>query len=159
MGQCKRTAYGWRDGIWRRETKTNCFIDRARSAQRYVYVRERPFGNIPLRGDRIAEAAICGKHRHKMTGLCADCIHAQKITSQRGSKFTFCLRSKTDPMFPKYPRLPSWRARGMNPLPMRGNQRSKIINYSAFDGTWDGTCFGFLRNMRPSFERHSENIS
>lgn len=39
-------------------------------------------------------------------GLCADCLHVLRIVSDRGSIFYSCLRAKTDPGFPKYPRLP-----------------------------------------------------
>jgi len=39
-------------------------------------------------------------------GLCADCIHARTITSDRGSQFVMCQLSSSDPKFPKYPRLP-----------------------------------------------------
>ena len=39
-------------------------------------------------------------------GLCATCEHARVITSDRGSRFYFCERSRTDPRFPRYPRLP-----------------------------------------------------
>ena len=39
-------------------------------------------------------------------GLCADCIHAHTITSDRGSQFVMCQLSASDPKFPKYPRLP-----------------------------------------------------
>ncbi|PYR55165.1 MAG: hypothetical protein DMF85_20330 [Acidobacteria bacterium] len=39
-------------------------------------------------------------------GLCATCRHARVIVSDRGSTFYLCERSKTDPTFPKYPRLP-----------------------------------------------------
>jgi len=39
-------------------------------------------------------------------GLCANCIHARRITSDRGSVFLLCELSKTDPQFEKYPRLP-----------------------------------------------------
>jgi hypothetical protein len=39
-------------------------------------------------------------------GLCADCQFKRQIESDRGSIFYFCERSKTDPKFPKYPRLP-----------------------------------------------------
>ena len=39
-------------------------------------------------------------------GLCADCIHAQQITSSKGSTFLLCGLSKTDARFLKYPRLP-----------------------------------------------------
>jgi hypothetical protein len=39
-------------------------------------------------------------------GLCADCIHARRITSDRGSVFLLCELSKVDSRFEKYPRLP-----------------------------------------------------
>jgi hypothetical protein len=39
-------------------------------------------------------------------GLCADCDFARRIESARGSQFVLCERSRTDPAFPKYPRLP-----------------------------------------------------
>jgi hypothetical protein len=39
-------------------------------------------------------------------GLCATCAHARVIENDRGSRFYFCELSKTDPRFPRYPRLP-----------------------------------------------------
>jgi GrpB-like predicted nucleotidyltransferase (UPF0157 family) len=39
-------------------------------------------------------------------GLCADCFHARKIESDRGSVFILCELSLTDSRFAKYPRLP-----------------------------------------------------
>jgi hypothetical protein len=45
-------------------------------------------------------------------GLCFDCLHAQKIQSDRGSTFYRCKLSDTDPNFPKYPRLPVIRCNG-----------------------------------------------
>ncbi len=39
-------------------------------------------------------------------GLCADCVHARRIESGRGSVFILCELSLTDLRFPKYPRLP-----------------------------------------------------
>jgi len=39
-------------------------------------------------------------------GLCVTCEHARVITSDRGARFYFCGRSRTDPAFPRYPRLP-----------------------------------------------------
>jgi hypothetical protein len=41
-----------------------------------------------------------------IAGLCADCLHARKVESARGSKFYLCGRSTSDPRFAKYPRLP-----------------------------------------------------
>jgi hypothetical protein len=39
-------------------------------------------------------------------GLCAICLHARRITSDRGSVFVMCDRARTNPAFPRYPRLP-----------------------------------------------------
>jgi hypothetical protein len=39
-------------------------------------------------------------------GLCADCLHARRIESARGSRFFLCELSLIDPRFAKYPRLP-----------------------------------------------------
>jgi len=39
-------------------------------------------------------------------GLCADCVHARRVESDRGSVFIFCELSRSDPRFAKYPRLP-----------------------------------------------------
>jgi len=39
-------------------------------------------------------------------GLCADCVHARRIESERGSVFILCELSRADPRFPQYPRLP-----------------------------------------------------
>lgn len=39
-------------------------------------------------------------------GLCADCLQARRIESDRGSVFFLCQLSLTDDRFPKYPRLP-----------------------------------------------------
>jgi hypothetical protein len=39
-------------------------------------------------------------------GLCASCVHAQRIESSKGSTFVLCRLSYTDPRFVRYPRLP-----------------------------------------------------
>jgi hypothetical protein len=39
-------------------------------------------------------------------GLCDDCRHQRLVRSGRGSVFTMCLLARTDPTFPKYPRVP-----------------------------------------------------
>jgi hypothetical protein len=39
-------------------------------------------------------------------GLCDRCRHQRLIRNTRGSVFSLCERSKTDPDFPRYPRLP-----------------------------------------------------
>ncbi len=42
----------------------------------------------------------------EIAGLCSQCQHARLIESNKGSVFMLCELSKTDPRFPKYPRLP-----------------------------------------------------
>jgi hypothetical protein len=45
-------------------------------------------------------------------GLCDACRHQRVIRNTRGSSFSMCERAKTDPSFPKYPRLPVLECRG-----------------------------------------------
>lgn len=49
------------------------------------------------------------------TGLCATCVHQRVIRNTRGSTFSLCERSKTDPAYPKYPRLPVVACAGHEP--------------------------------------------
>jgi hypothetical protein len=42
----------------------------------------------------------------RRAGLCADCEHARRIESSRGSTFFLCSRADVDPRFSKYPQLP-----------------------------------------------------
>jgi hypothetical protein len=49
-------------------------------------------------------------------GLCARCVHARRVQSDRGSVFIRCALSERDPRFPKYPRLPVLRCAGHEPL-------------------------------------------
>ena len=39
-------------------------------------------------------------------GLCDSCRHQKVIRTGRGSEFSMCERSKTEPGYPKYPRGP-----------------------------------------------------
>lgn len=39
-------------------------------------------------------------------GLCDTCSHQKLIRNTRGSTFSMCLRSKDEPGYPKYPRVP-----------------------------------------------------
>ena len=52
---------------------------------------------------------------HAMAGLCAQCRQSKEIQTDRGSVFTQCLRSFSDPAYPKYPRLPVLSCRGFEP--------------------------------------------
>jgi hypothetical protein len=39
-------------------------------------------------------------------GLCDACRHQRLVPNTRGSVFSLCLRSRTDPGYPRYPRVP-----------------------------------------------------
>jgi len=45
-------------------------------------------------------------------GLCDSCVHQRIVKNTRGSAFSLCERSRTDPSFPRYPRLPVTGCRG-----------------------------------------------
>jgi len=46
-------------------------------------------------------------------GLCDSCSHQQLVRTTRGSEFSLCERSKTEPeRYPKYPRVPVERCGG-----------------------------------------------
>ena len=48
-------------------------------------------------------------------GLCASCVNAKLVESDRGSIFLRCTLAERDPSFPKYPRLPVLECRGYAP--------------------------------------------
>jgi hypothetical protein len=48
-------------------------------------------------------------------GLCSTCAHSAVIESSKGSAFLLCRLSKTDPRFPKYPRVPVLACEGFRP--------------------------------------------
>jgi hypothetical protein len=48
-------------------------------------------------------------------GLCDTCRHQKVIRNTRGSVFSLCEKSKEDPRFPKYPRVPVVRCIGFEP--------------------------------------------
>jgi hypothetical protein len=39
-------------------------------------------------------------------GLCDSCAHQRIVRNTRGSSFSLCERSREDPAYPRYPRLP-----------------------------------------------------
>jgi hypothetical protein len=39
-------------------------------------------------------------------GLCDRCTHQQIVHNTRGSSFSLCRRSREDPAYPRYPRVP-----------------------------------------------------
>ncbi|HEX8855015.1 MAG TPA: hypothetical protein VF752_05390 [Thermoleophilaceae bacterium] len=55
--------------------------------------------------------------RRPPAGLCDSCVHQRLIRTGRGSEFSMCERSKSDPRFPKYPRVPVERCPGYERRP------------------------------------------
>jgi len=56
-------------------------------------------------------------------GLCADCRHARRIETARGSEFLLCERSEREPEYPRYPRLPV--------LLCKGHEKGDIQNFTS----------------------------
>ena len=55
------------------------------------------------------------EHRQP-AGLCDTCRHQQIVRNTRGSVFSLCQRSRTEPeRFPRYPRLPVTSCEGYEP--------------------------------------------
>jgi hypothetical protein len=55
-------------------------------------------------------------------GLCDSCRHQRIVKTGRGSRFSMCERSKTEPqLYPKYPRLPVERCAGYERKPASGS--------------------------------------
>jgi hypothetical protein len=48
-------------------------------------------------------------------GLCDSCVHQQLVPNTRGSVFSLCLRSRQDPAYPRYPRVPVLSCPGHEP--------------------------------------------
>ena len=69
------------------------------------------FHNVGVKLDRRWDVAWY----ERPLGLCATCAHQKLVRSGRGSTFSMCLRHRTDPAFPKYPRLPVRTCAGHEP--------------------------------------------
>jgi hypothetical protein len=49
-------------------------------------------------------------------GICDTCVHQRVVRNTRGSSFSLCQRSKTEPdAYPRYPRLPVLACPGWEP--------------------------------------------
>ena len=48
-------------------------------------------------------------------GLCDRCQHQRLVPNTRGSVFSLCERSREDPAYPRYPRLPVLSCPGFEP--------------------------------------------
>jgi len=78
-----------------------------------------------------APAAVRGScgwaHNARMApapaGLCDSCMHQRVIGNTRGSSFSLCERSKTEPeAYPRYPRTPVHQCEGHEPGAEEGEQ-------------------------------------
>lgn len=65
--------------------------------------------------DDSQEKSRANRFARDHAGLCADCVNAEPIQSNRGSLFLLCRLSRSDPRFSKYPRLPVWACSGHVP--------------------------------------------
>ncbi len=52
------------------------------------------------------DAAILLQMSRPPAGLCDTCVHQRVVATTRGTSFSLCERSRTDPAYPRYPRLP-----------------------------------------------------
>ncbi|HYB24410.1 MAG TPA: hypothetical protein VED41_11475 [Solirubrobacteraceae bacterium] len=50
-------------------------------------------------------------------GLCERCVHQQLVRNTRGSTFSLCRRSREDPAYSRYPRLPVLECAGFESRP------------------------------------------
>jgi hypothetical protein len=48
-------------------------------------------------------------------GLCDSCRHQKPVPNTRGSVFSLCLRSREDPRYARYPRVPVLHCPGHEP--------------------------------------------
>jgi hypothetical protein len=58
---------------------------------------------------------VSGGPAGALHGLCDNCRHQQLVPNTRGSVFSLCLRSRTDPAYPRYPRVPVLACPGYEP--------------------------------------------
>jgi len=73
-------------------------------------------GGMPQKraGERSERA---GHDAPQGIGLCATCRHRRVVENTRGSVFHLCERSREDPSYPRYPRLPVLSCRGYEQAP------------------------------------------
>jgi hypothetical protein len=50
--------------------------------------------------------ASTASSRQPAAGLCDSCVFQRVVPNTRGSLFSLCNRSRKDPAYPRYPRLP-----------------------------------------------------
>jgi hypothetical protein len=69
-------------------------------------------GAIKLGGALSSPSAVLRGVAAIPAGLCDTCRHQKLVGNTRGSRFSLCELSKTDPRFVKYPRVPVARCEG-----------------------------------------------
>ncbi|HMH47746.1 MAG TPA: hypothetical protein VK538_08525 [Solirubrobacteraceae bacterium] len=65
--------------------------------------------------DPPSEPPISSRRNGGRNGLCDTCAHQQEVRNTRGSVFSLCTRSREDPAYPRYPRVPVVSCRGYEP--------------------------------------------
>ena len=63
----------------------------------------------------VSEHAAEDGPRRPLAGLCDGCEHQQIVRNTRGSAFSLCTRSREDPSYPRYPRIPVLACDGFEP--------------------------------------------
>ncbi len=64
--------------------------------------------------------------RAASAGLCDSCRHQRLVRNTRGSSFSLCERSRSDPAYPKYPRVPVLECRGHERPSPEGRSKQTI---------------------------------
>lgn len=83
----------------------------------HVLATRRILGATKSRAERPSRRAA---------GLCDSCRHQRLVPNTRGSVFSLCERSREDPAYPRYPRIPVLRCPGFEPAspqPAPGRRR------------------------------------
>ena len=62
----------------------------------------------------------------QQAGLCDSCRHQRLVPNSRGSVFSLCLRSRSDPRFPRYPQLPVLACPGHEVRPREGGREDAV---------------------------------
>ena len=60
-------------------------------------------------------AGPAGRPPRPGNGLCDECRHQLLVPNTRGSVFSLCERSRDDPSYPRYPRIPVLSCPGFQP--------------------------------------------
>lgn len=74
------------------------------------------------------------RHMLPRVGLCSVCRHVRTVENRRGSAFFLCGRARTDPSFPRYPRLPVLACRGFEAVDIPDDQADGRTTPTGDDG-------------------------